>query len=187
MPKFSKNKHFLPPDRGKKCLSFRNFSVLCFLETPVLRFALLPYSRRNQVVRTLLVTNKLIPSPPGRARSSRLQMFFKISVLKNFANFTGKHLRWSIFLIKLQALACNVIKKRPQHRCFPVKFEKFLKTPLFTEHLHCDCFFNVLCLLLMILSCHCSNCNRYVSEQPNLVPNSSFRYTRKAKKRFLFY
>ena len=32
--------------RGKKCLSFGNFGVLCFLETPVLRFALLPYYRR---------------------------------------------------------------------------------------------------------------------------------------------
>ena len=30
----------------KKCSFFGNFGVLCFLETPVLRFALLPYSRR---------------------------------------------------------------------------------------------------------------------------------------------
>ena len=30
-------------------------------------------------------------------------MFFKIGVLKNFANFTGKHLCWSLFLINLQA------------------------------------------------------------------------------------
>ena len=34
-------------------------------------------------------------------RSSRLQMFFKIFVLKNFAIFTGKHLCWSPFWIKL--------------------------------------------------------------------------------------
>ena len=32
---------------GKKYLFFRNFGVLCFLETPGLRFALLPYYRRN--------------------------------------------------------------------------------------------------------------------------------------------
>ena len=31
---------------GKKCLFYGNFGVLCFLETPVLRFALLPYYRR---------------------------------------------------------------------------------------------------------------------------------------------
>ena len=30
--------------------------------------------------------------------SSRSQMFSKIGVLKNFANFTGKHMRWSVSL-----------------------------------------------------------------------------------------
>ena len=37
-------------------------------------------------------------------RSSRLQMFqmFHISVLKNVANFKGKRLCWSLFLIKFQ-------------------------------------------------------------------------------------
>ena len=25
--------------------------------------------------------------------------------------------------------ACNFIKKRPRHRCFPVKVPKFLRTP----------------------------------------------------------
>ena len=35
-------------------------------------------------------------------RSSRSRLLFKISVLKNFANFTGKHLCWSVFSIKLQ-------------------------------------------------------------------------------------
>ena len=34
-------------------------------------------------------------------RNSCSQMFLKIGVLKNFANFTGKHLCWSLFLIKL--------------------------------------------------------------------------------------
>ena len=32
---------------GKKCLFFGNFGVLCFLETPILRVALLPYYRQN--------------------------------------------------------------------------------------------------------------------------------------------
>ena len=52
--KFQKHKHFLLPDthtrvcvsRGKECLFFGNVGVLCFLETPVLSFALLPYSLR---------------------------------------------------------------------------------------------------------------------------------------------
>ena len=57
--KFSEKRTFLIPwyahvgthtyvcvSRGKKCLFFRNICVLCFLETPVLRFALLAYYRR---------------------------------------------------------------------------------------------------------------------------------------------
>ena len=36
-------------------------------------------------------------------------MFFRIGVLKNFAIFTGKHMRKSLFLIKLKA--CNFIKR----------------------------------------------------------------------------
>ena len=40
---------------------------------------------------------------------------------------------WSLFLIKLQA--CNFIRKKLKHKCFPVKFTKFLRTPFFTEHL----------------------------------------------------
>ena len=36
-------------------------------------------------------------------RSSHSQMFFKIVVLENSAIFTGKHLCWSLFVIKLQA------------------------------------------------------------------------------------
>ena len=35
-------------------------------------------------------------------RSSHPQMFFKTTVLKNFANLTGEHLRLGLFLIKLQ-------------------------------------------------------------------------------------
>ena len=53
-PNFPKSKHFLPPDThtyvcisgGKKCLFFGKFGMLCFLETPVLRIALVLYYRR---------------------------------------------------------------------------------------------------------------------------------------------
>ena len=76
---------------------------------------------------------------PDKFRSSRWQMFFKIGVLKNFANFTGKHLRWSLFLIKLEAQTCNFIKKRLQNRCFPVKFAKFCKH-LFLQKISGGCF-----------------------------------------------
>ena len=46
---------------------------------------------------------------------SRLEVFYKESFLHSFAKLTGKHLCWSIFLIKLQA-SYNLIKKRFQQR-----------------------------------------------------------------------
>ena len=45
-------------------------------------------------------------------------------VLKNFANFTGKHLCWK------RLRACYFITKILRHKCFPVKFVKFLKTTI---------------------------------------------------------
>ena len=38
--------------------------------------------------------------------------FVKEGVLKNFANFTGKHLRWSIFLLKQQDFWLAALSKR---------------------------------------------------------------------------
>ena len=52
-------------------------------------------------------------------------MFLKIDVLIN-------SLCWSLFKIKLHPWR---IDKRLQHRCFPVKFAKYLRTLFFTEHL----------------------------------------------------
>ena len=45
-------------------------------------------------------------------RSSLTQIFFKIDVLKNLANFTGKYLCWILFLIKLQAWRTKTFLKR---------------------------------------------------------------------------
>ena len=58
-------------------------------------------------------------------RSSRPEMFCEKGVLRNFAKFTGNHLR----------APANLLKKRLWHRCLPVNFPKFLRTPFFTEHL----------------------------------------------------
>ena len=62
--------------------------------------------------------------------------FCEKSVLKNFSKFNGKDLRQSLFFNKVAGSACNFInKKRLWHRCFPVNFEKFLRTTLFIKHL----------------------------------------------------
>ena len=79
------------------------------------------------------------------------ELFCKKGVLRNFANFTGKHLCWSLFLIELQEV-CSFSKKGLRHRCFPVEFTKSLRTPNFksandyfwTLFFHLGCLFNKL-------------------------------------------
>ena len=84
--------------------------------------------------------------PLKKLKSSCLQMFFKIGCIKNFAIFTGKHLCWGLFLIKLQALrpttllkkdSNNFIKKRLQHRRFPVNIAKFSRIPILKNIYKC--------------------------------------------------
>ena len=58
-------------------------------------------------------------------RYSVKKVFLKISQISQENTCAG------LFLNKAAALqACNLIKKRLQHRCFPVKFAKFLRRPI---------------------------------------------------------
>ena len=60
----------------------------------------------------------------------------KKGVLTNFTKFTGKHLCQSLLFNKVTGLRpATLLKKRLWHRCFPVNFVKFLRTPFFIEHL----------------------------------------------------
>ena len=47
-PIFPKNEHLCTYQRVRNVHFYKEFGVLCFLETPVLRFTLLPYYRRKQ-------------------------------------------------------------------------------------------------------------------------------------------
>ena len=63
-------------------------------------------------------------------RSSHQRCSVRKGVLRNFAKFTGKHLRQSLFFNKVAVLRpATLLKKRLWHRCFPVNFAKFLRTP----------------------------------------------------------
>ena len=69
---------------------------------------------------------------------SLLELFFKKGVFRNFAKFTGKHLRQSICFNKVDGLGpATLLKKRLWHRCFPVNFANFLnfQNTFFMEHL----------------------------------------------------
>ena len=79
----------------------------------------------------MLYRNQCLHESPGLmlrlsfARSSRSQIFFKIGIIKNFVNFTGKHLCWSLFLIKFKTDFNTDV--------FPWNFVNF-KNIFFTEH-----------------------------------------------------
>ena len=59
----------------------------------------------------------------SQLRRSHRRCSVRKGVPRNFTKFTGKH------------QACNFIKKRLWHSCFPVNFAKFLRTAYLTKHL----------------------------------------------------
>ena len=61
-----------------------------------------------------------------RCRSSRLQMFFKIVVLKNFSIFTRKHVLQSLFNKVAGLEGLQLSYKKTQCRYFPVNIVIFL-------------------------------------------------------------
>ena len=63
-------------------------------------------------------------------RSSHQRCFIKKAILKNFAIFTRTPMLESLFNKAADLQICNFIKKRFQHRCFPVIIEKFLRIPI---------------------------------------------------------
>ena len=79
-------------------------------------------------------------------------------VLRIFANFTGKHLCQSPFFNKVADLrAATLLKKRLWHRCFPVNFAKFLRSPFVREQLW---------WLILNISFSITIWNRYIHQHP---------------------
>ena len=59
------------------------------------------------------------------------QTFHKKAVFKSLVIFTDEHLCCSLFFNENAGLrSCSFIKKRLQHRCFPLNIATFLKTPV---------------------------------------------------------
>ena len=68
------------------------------------------------------------------SRSSRPEVFCKKGDLRNFTKFTENHLCQSLFFNKVAGVRpATLLKNRLWHRCFPVNFVKFLRTPFFIE------------------------------------------------------
>ena len=68
-------------------------------------------------------------------RSSHQRCSVRKGVFRNFAKFTVKYLCQSLFFNKVAGLRpATLLKKSVWHRCFPVNFNKFLRTlPLTTS------------------------------------------------------
>ena len=89
----------------KKRLQYRNFakflrrtplqSICRFCDKFLKKKAFLKLTGKNKTVVRII------------NRTSCSQTFFKIGVLKNFVIFTGKHLCWSLFLIKLRVFSSS--------------------------------------------------------------------------------
>ena len=64
----------------------------------------------------------------------------KKGVLKSFANFTGKNLRWSLFLIKWQAFwPTNLLKRDSNTVIFPVKNNAYFEVETLEKKIY-SCF-----------------------------------------------
>ena len=67
------------------------------------------------------------------SRSSRPDVFCEKGVLRNFAKFTGKHLRQSLFFNKVACAASNFIKKETLTQVFRCEFCEICKKTFFNR------------------------------------------------------
>ena len=68
-------------------------------------------------------------------RSSHRRCSLRKTVLRNFTNFTEKHLCQISFFLR----PATLLKKRLWHRCYPMNFVKFLRTS-FSQNTSEGCF-----------------------------------------------
>ena len=91
------------------------------------------WRRKNLLIRHSRAAKQLFNYSFKKVQKQPPDVFCKKSVVKNFANFTGKHPCWSHFLNKVPGLQpASFLKKDSsafQHKCFPVKFAKLLRIP----------------------------------------------------------
>ena len=79
----------------------------------LLRLPLMPYLEWISILSFIY----LLQTDFQISRSRRSQKFFKIDISKNFAIFIGKHLCWSLFLIKFHAFRPSALLARDSNTC----------------------------------------------------------------------
>ena len=90
---------------------------------------------QNSCLITFLKKIQKQPVQNQRCRSSQWRCSVKKCVLENFANFTGKHLCWSLFSIKLHTVSLQVFKKETSTQALFCEVCETLKKSYFEEHL----------------------------------------------------
>ena len=73
--------------------------------------------------------------PFKKLKSSHLQMFFKIGSIKFFSIFTGKHLCWVLFLIKLQVERSATFLKIDSNKGVSCGYCNIFKNSFLIQHL----------------------------------------------------
>ena len=69
-------------------------------------------------------------------RSSRTRTFYGIGFSQNLAKFPGKHVRWSVLLVKVTGFKpLTLLIKDSITDCFPDIFAKILQNSFFTKHI----------------------------------------------------
>ena len=119
---------------------------------------LMSISKKYQVIPIVTMTtssNQLLPAKRVLTCEEILKNLILYTILQHncpevfckkdvFRNFAKRHLCQSLFFNKVAGLKpATLLKKRLWHRCFPVNFAKFLRTPLLTEHLRWLHFFEL--------------------------------------------
>ena len=105
----------------ERCFGFRQIVVCAnVFNQKLLQKLRLRITSQNWVTSQSWITSQSQKLRLRITRSSRLEMFCREDVLRNFAKFTGKHLYRSIF--------SNKLKKTLWNRCFPENFAKSLRT-----------------------------------------------------------
>ena len=106
--------------RLNPCISWTNLRRTCWA------FSYIFFIDKKQIDQWLRNYNKWKTTD----RSSHQRCSVRKSVLRDFAKFAGKHLCQSLFFNKDAGLRlATLLKKILWHRCFPVNFTKFLRTP----------------------------------------------------------
>ena len=66
-------------------------------------------------------------------KNNFLQLYYIMTLLQNFANFTKKHLPQVHFLVKIHGYACNLFQRKTPQQVFSLQILRTFTKPLFLQ------------------------------------------------------